>query len=105
MGFYLLLLGKGCINYTCSIKLPFILYFPPFSHRLLSISAFIRYLNCKIKFFTSHYTIQELSTEKIIGYGSGRIHNSLYQSIERPLLKCHALLGESDFAHHQITVV
>ena len=46
------IIGKGSVNCTPSITLPLALYIPHFSYNLLSVSALIKNLNCKIEFFS-----------------------------------------------------
>ena len=61
--------GRESLRCNSSITLPYVLHLPNFSHNLLSISALKKDLNCKVTSYPSSCVIQELSTEKTIGYG------------------------------------
>ena len=51
------IIWQGSVKCTPSITLPFALHIPHFSYNLLSVSALIKNLNCKIEFFPFHCVI------------------------------------------------
>lgn len=77
--------GTHFIICTPTIKLSCVLYVPQFPINILFVSALIKILNYKIKFFRDHCIIQELR--------NGRLHNGLYMLEENPgFSSSHALI-------------